>query len=122
MCSACRWPRWTCRRSRRARTAASCSTTSYRRLPPLLDVARGLRPATHLADSKLRAIVMKFISTCPQVVTDVRTRFGNSGGSGAEILDHVQHFWVEHLENDENDAEQDLNDFEWTAVFSGKAR
>ena len=91
-------------------------------LPPLLDVARGLRPATHLADSKLRAIVMKFISTCPQVVTDVRTRFGNSGGSGAEILDHVQHFWVEHLENDENDAEQDLNDFEWTAVFSGKAR
>ena len=74
-----------------------------------------------LESEKLRGIVMRWIEDDDEVVTDLRTRFGDTG-SGFDLYQHVLTAFVAPLTDETTDAETELRRFDWHSVFSKDGR
>ena len=73
-------------------------------------------------DDALSQLVLAAVENDAEILTDLRTHFGEMGTSGFGTFAHVRVSFIDPLVNELSDAEREVSAWSWATVFTGDGR
>ena len=84
----------------------------------LLQVAKGDKEGTAAQQKQLGRLVRRWTKEDKAISTSLRTQFGQDGGSGSEMTNHVINHFITPRVSQYADAEAELEAYSWNKLFS----